>query len=168
MSFVRRLLSYLSPGRSVNKEFKVAELASQSLLQLLEAPVKFYSFDFKAIPLRSEVHAMLGFLAAASDVFAQSFGGSPAGLGSINATLRVYQALFDEQHTEALMESTFELSRSPTKGFEDGHTMGQALVNGFLRQDTDIPARIFVHLFSERYQQYCGTPDGLDLSMHSA
>jgi hypothetical protein len=104
MSFVRNLISRLLPGSS-SSEFKIAEGASARLLQLLEGPARLYAFDFKTIPLKPEIQPMLGFLAAASDVFAHDAGGRLGGPGSINATLRVYQTLFDDRQTEALMES---------------------------------------------------------------
>ena len=112
MSFVRKLFSRFVGGSSAG-EFKIAEDASARLLQLLAGSARLYAFNFTAIPLKPEIQPMLGFLAAASDVFAHDVGGRLGGPGSINATLRVYQSLFEERHTEALMESTFELYREP-------------------------------------------------------
>ena len=161
MSFVRNLISRFLPG-SASGEFKVAEDASARLLHLLTGPVRLYAFDFKAIPLKPEIQPMLGFLAAASDVFAHDAGGRLGGPGSINATLRVYQSLFDDRQTEALMGSTFELYHEPTEGFETGRKLGIAFATSLLRQDTDTPTMIVLRLFSERYRKYCGNPDGLD------
>lgn len=161
MSFVRNLMSRFFPD-SPASEFKIAEDASARLLQLLAGPAKLYAFDFKAIPLKPEIQPMLGFLAAASDVFAHDAGGRLGGPGSINATLRVYQSLFDDRQTEALMESTFELYRDPTEGFETGRKLGISFATSLLRRDVDTPTMIALRLFSERYREYCGNPDGLD------
>lgn len=129
---------------------------------MIAGPSALYAFDFKAVPLKAEIQPLLGFISAACDVFAHDLGGEPAGPGSINATLRAYQSLFDEQHTEVLIESTFELYRERPEAFEAGRKMGDSFAGALLRRDTDIPARIMVHLLSEQYRKYCGNPDGIE------
>lgn len=155
LKFVRGLFSKPSPS-----EFEVAETASAEFLQFIDRPSKHCQFDFRAIPLSPEIQPMLGFTSSACDVFAQRNGGQSAGLGSINATLRVYQALFDESNIEGLMEVTFELYRERREPFELGRELGNSFANALVRGDTDVPTRTLLHLFTEKYRKYCSNPDG--------
>jgi hypothetical protein len=152
--FLRRLFS---KGPS---EFEVAETASAEFLQFIERPSNHFQFDFKAIPLSPEIQPMLGFISSACDVFAQRNGGQSAGLGSINATLRVYQALFDESKTEGLMEVTFELCREPREPFKLGWELGNTYANALVRGDSDVPTKTLLYLFTEKYSKYCANPEG--------
>ena len=152
------LFTYLrSKFRNRPSDFEIADTASAMFLNFMIEPSDAYRIDFRSLPISKEVQPALGFIAAGSDVVAHTLGGAPAGPASINAALRVYQGLFDEQYVEGLMESTFALYRSLPPEFETGRKLGIDFAIANIRNEPQ-PETALYKLFDQYYYAYRKEP----------
>jgi len=155
MSILQRLLRRISPTRRFAHEYRVAEQLSALLTPLLTSSAKACGLSFSAVPLNTEANLLIGFLASIHDVYAQSLEGEPGGPGSINGTIKTYQALFGELKAETLMNKTFDLYTGNDPEFEKGRFYWTKFANALLQRDTHIPSLIAVGVFGEHYKRYC-------------
>jgi hypothetical protein len=139
-----------------SSEFKVAEIASEQFLTHIGPPAAAAGIDFKAIPMKPTIQPLLGFIVGATNAFAH-FGanGQLGGPGAINAALRVYQTLLDPRHTEALMETSFELTSAPTDAFDCGRRLGINFAVAAMKQDSATSRKLATELIHTYYSSFC-------------
>ena len=139
---------------------RIAETVGTDLTLHLLLHSKIYDLSLTNLPLDSTLQPMIGFVSAASDVYAQSLGGKAGGNGGVNGTLRVFQKLFPEDRIEELLETTFHLHDNPTQSFLEGMNAGGEFGNGIAFDDIGRSIRAAHSFFPNYYKAQCGNPSG--------